>query len=133
MTVQEQYVAFPRLMGAPAYARPPRTIEPAERPFDPDALPLAVEQTPDERVVAGIDGSGSASFAGARRSPIAVMSSPTAAAAHGGYLPPDTARGRAGALDHDTPGDGDRTTAGESPGPLEFALRGFTARLRSRR
>lgn len=52
MTIEEQNVAFPRLMGAPAYARPQVAVELAERPFDPDALPLAVHQTPEERAIA---------------------------------------------------------------------------------
>lgn len=130
MTVQEQNVAFPRLLGAPAYARPPRTVELAARPFDPDALPLAVEQTPDERVIAGIDVSGRMSFAGARRSPIAVMPWPTSAAAHGGYVPPI-------AVDAAPAGDAlradARVTGDGSISPLRSTLRGLGGRLRVRR
>ncbi len=37
---EQQYVALPKLYGAPAYARPPRPIEVQERPLDPDDLPL---------------------------------------------------------------------------------------------
>ncbi len=51
MTVEERYSAFPKLMGAPAYARPPSVVEPTERPFDPDALPILAEQTPEERAL----------------------------------------------------------------------------------
>ena len=50
MAIDEQHVALPKLYGAPAYARPPRLV-PAEveKPFDPDDLPIEVEQTPEER------------------------------------------------------------------------------------
>ncbi len=51
VTVEEQHSAFPKLMGAPAYARPPSAVEPSERPFDPDALPILAEQTPEERAI----------------------------------------------------------------------------------
>jgi hypothetical protein len=36
----QPYVALPKLYGAPAYARPPKVIEMAPRPFDPDELPI---------------------------------------------------------------------------------------------
>lgn len=43
------YVAMPRLMGAPAYARPPRTlVAETPRPFDPDDLPLEAWRSDDE-------------------------------------------------------------------------------------
>lgn len=51
MSVEEEHVAHPRLYGAPAYARPPSSITPTALP-DPDDLPLAVEQTPEEQAVA---------------------------------------------------------------------------------
>jgi hypothetical protein len=58
VTVEEQHSAFPKLMGAPAYARPPSAIEPAARPFDPDALPILAEQTAEERaLLVQLDGS----------------------------------------------------------------------------
>jgi hypothetical protein len=47
---ESRHVALPKLFGAPAYARPP--VEPvvrAERPFDPDELPLESELTEEER------------------------------------------------------------------------------------
>ena len=47
------HVALPKLYGAPAYARPP--VEPvarADRPFDPDELPLEAVQTDEERELA---------------------------------------------------------------------------------
>ena len=41
--------ALPKLVGAPAYARPRRDLViPASRPFDPDDLPLVAERTPDQ-------------------------------------------------------------------------------------
>lgn len=43
-----RYFAMPRLMGAPAYARPPRAAVPVERPLDPDDLPLAAFRTDEE-------------------------------------------------------------------------------------
>lgn len=132
MTVQAQNVAFPRLMGAPAYARPPRAVEPVERPFDPDALPLAVEQTPDERAISGIDGFGSDSFAGGRGASIAVMPWPPEAAAHGGYLPPGTLGVVVAAPTADARGDAGRGDDG-SPVPLHLTLRSLTDRLRPRR
>ena len=40
------HVALPKLYGAPAYARPPVVpVQQAERPIDPDALPLEAVQT----------------------------------------------------------------------------------------
>jgi hypothetical protein len=46
---EQQHIALPHLYGAPAYARPLRHTDESPRPFDPDALPLAVEMTADER------------------------------------------------------------------------------------
>jgi hypothetical protein len=47
------HVALPKLYGAPAYARPPAVpVEEAERPFDPDALPIEAVQTDEEREIA---------------------------------------------------------------------------------
>lgn len=59
MSVDEQHVAFPKLYKAPAYARPPAPVDPSDRPFDLDEMPLLAEQTPEERsasvsLVAGI-------------------------------------------------------------------------------
>ena len=51
MSVEDEHVAHPRLYGAPAYARPPSIVAPTIV-LDPDDLPLAVEQTPEEREVA---------------------------------------------------------------------------------
>jgi len=45
-------MAFPRLMGQPAYWRPRSFITPAERPFDPDDLPLEAERLAEDRLAA---------------------------------------------------------------------------------
>ena len=52
VAIEDQHVALPKLYGAPAYARPPRSVEEAPRPFDPDDLPIAAYQTDDEREMA---------------------------------------------------------------------------------
>jgi hypothetical protein len=53
LAIDEQHVALPKLYGAPAYARPPRPVtEDADRPFDPDDLPIEILQTPEEREIA---------------------------------------------------------------------------------
>jgi hypothetical protein len=42
--------AMPKLYGAPAYARPPvLALNPVERPFDPDDLPLEAERTKEDQ------------------------------------------------------------------------------------
>ncbi len=47
--------AMPKLYGAPAYARPPALpVNPVDRPFDPDDLPLEAHLTSEEREVAGV-------------------------------------------------------------------------------
>ncbi|HEY4633345.1 MAG TPA: hypothetical protein VIH00_05445 [Candidatus Limnocylindrales bacterium] len=46
---EQQHVALPKLMGQPAYARPPRhTSMAVVRPLDPDDLPLEVFLDGDE-------------------------------------------------------------------------------------
>ena len=52
MPQEEHHVALPRLYGQPAYARPPRSVDDQPRPFDPDELPLEVEMSDEERMVA---------------------------------------------------------------------------------
>jgi len=55
---EEQHLALPKLYGAPAYARPPRSLEIVERPLDPDDLPLELERTDDEHeLVSNLSGS----------------------------------------------------------------------------
>jgi hypothetical protein len=48
----QPHVALPKLVGAPAYARPTAPVDPTPRPPDLDDLPLTVFQTPDERRLA---------------------------------------------------------------------------------
>lgn len=43
------YVAMPKLVGAPAYARPYVSVVSTERPFDPDELPISAAMTDEER------------------------------------------------------------------------------------
>lgn len=46
--------ALPKLFGAPAYARPPvAPVNPVERPFDLDDLPLEAELTGEELDLVG--------------------------------------------------------------------------------
>ena len=52
MYSDEEHVAHPRLYGAPAYARPPAAVTPTALPPDPDDLPIAAYQTPEEREIA---------------------------------------------------------------------------------
>jgi len=52
LSIEEQHVALPKLYGAPAYARPPRPVETVARPIDPDDLPIAAQQTDQERQLA---------------------------------------------------------------------------------
>ena len=54
MGIDEPHMALPKLYGAPAYARPTVPVVAAERPFDPDDLPLEVEQTVEEREYAEV-------------------------------------------------------------------------------
>lgn len=44
----DYHVAYPKLYGAPAYARPPRPALPDVRPFDPDELPLEAHRADEE-------------------------------------------------------------------------------------
>jgi hypothetical protein len=50
--MDEQHIALPKLYGAPAYARPVIVVAVAERPFDPDDLPIEAVQTDEEREIA---------------------------------------------------------------------------------
>lgn len=57
MSIEEQHVALPKLYGAPAYGRPPRSTTQAPRPFDPDELPLEALMTEEDReLAAGLAG-----------------------------------------------------------------------------
>ena len=46
---EQQHIALPKLVGAPAYARPPSVAPAVARPFDPDELPIEAFQTDEER------------------------------------------------------------------------------------
>ncbi|MBI3746489.1 MAG: hypothetical protein HY264_08225 [Chloroflexi bacterium] len=46
-----RHVALPKLVGAPAYARPTVQVARIERPFDPDDLPLQAVMTDEERAL----------------------------------------------------------------------------------
>jgi hypothetical protein len=52
VAIDEQHVALPKLYGAPAYARPSRPAEVAQRPLDPDDLPIEAVMTDEERELA---------------------------------------------------------------------------------
>ena len=52
MSIEEEHVAHPHLYGAPAYARPPSPVAPTPLPLDPDDLPIAAFQTPQEQELA---------------------------------------------------------------------------------
>jgi hypothetical protein len=61
----DPYFALPALYGAPAYARAPKPVLESERPLDPDDLPIAAEQTDDERALAQtLQASGSYQLSG---------------------------------------------------------------------
>jgi hypothetical protein len=75
---EEHHVALPKLYGAPAYARPPRTTEVPDRPVDPDDLPLEVERTPEEHELAS-------RMAGSAFAPVLVA--PTNGTPHGRRAP----------------------------------------------
>jgi len=52
VSIDEQHVALPKLYGAPAYARPRGAAATADRPFDPDDLPIEAFQNEDDRAFA---------------------------------------------------------------------------------
>ena len=52
MSIDEQHVALPKLYGAPAYARPPRSAATIDRPFDPDDLPIEAFMSEEDRTFA---------------------------------------------------------------------------------
>lgn len=101
----DPYFALPKLYGAPAYARPPKVVPDTERPINPDDLPIAAEQTDDERAVAqAIHASGSYRAGGAGMY--------AAGAAHGPL--------------HDQNGSGDEVSG------RRFSLKALTDRLAPR-
>jgi hypothetical protein len=52
VSIDEQHVALPKLYGAPAYARPASYGATADRPFDPDDLPIEAYQSEEDRAFA---------------------------------------------------------------------------------
>ncbi len=52
MSIDEQHVALPKLYGAPAYARPPSVATTADKPFDPDDLPIEAFRTEEDEAFA---------------------------------------------------------------------------------
>jgi hypothetical protein len=52
VSIDQQHVALPKLYGAPAYARPPRSAATPDRPFDPDDLPLEAVMSEEDRAFA---------------------------------------------------------------------------------
>jgi hypothetical protein len=106
VSIDEKHMAFPKLLGAPAYARPPAPVVAIDRPFDPDELPLMVDLTPEERALADalVSRSGSLHLA---------------FAAGVAYAPGE----RAGS---------DSSAPDESLTARPFSLRGFTSRIRGR-
>jgi hypothetical protein len=57
---EEQYVALPKLYGAPAYARPPKLVPDSPRPVDVDDLPLeAFRDEPDGGLLMSASADGS--------------------------------------------------------------------------
>lgn len=119
---EQQYVALPKLYGAPAYARPPRPVETQERPFDPDDLPLEAFRTGEDSalvtspvVAAGpVDGHGAVMVAPepTTRAPELVERSVTASA----------------------PAPADPVEVGRPPAlePRPFSIRGLARRIRPR-
>jgi hypothetical protein len=43
-----RHMAMPQLLGAPAYARPPRIVAETPRPLDPDDLPIEAMRSPED-------------------------------------------------------------------------------------
>ena len=76
LSSEENHVALPKLYGAPAYARPPRTIEQIERPVDPDDLPLEIERTVEEQEFAS-------RIAGSAFAPVLVTTTQNGHSTHG--------------------------------------------------
>ncbi len=76
--------AMPKLVGGPKYSRPPVPVERAERPPDPDDLPLMSEWTPEDEELAaqlglGNDPATTAAASGARAGRASAVSRPDGA------------------------------------------------------
>lgn len=103
----DPYFALPKLYGAPAYSRAPKVVPGSERPFDPDDLPIAVEQTEEERAFARM-----LPASGSHRSNGSGLQPPWAP--HGALVEPSGSAG---------------TTAAAGVGARRFSLRALTDRL----
>jgi hypothetical protein len=117
----DPYFALPKLYGAPAYARPPRVVPEAERPFDPDDLPIAAAQVAEEPEFTGApSSSGSYHSIGG--------DSLLAAVAPGSPEPPAVGVGASSPGTHPAPG---ATPSTNPPGVAasRFSLRVLTDRL----
>jgi hypothetical protein len=129
VTVEEHHSAFPKLMGAPAYARPPAPVAQVARPFDPDELPLQIEQTPEERALAeALVGTSRTADAAAG----VLVSQVPAGGFDGAYLAPGgSSVAPNGAVAH----AGGGAPAGSPQGVpgRPFFLRDLTDRIRARR
>jgi hypothetical protein len=79
--------AMPKLVGGPKYSRPPVPVERAERPPDPDDLPLMSDWTPEDEELAAQLGLGTAATTAA-----------LAAANSGSAIAPTPTRRRLGGL-----------------------------------
>ncbi len=122
----DPYFALPKLYGAPAYARAPKAVPDSERPFDSDDLPIAAEQTENERAYTGmLQASGSHRSNG--------NGLPPSDTAHGPAVDADGAASSGGA-----PGIGGAASSGGAPGGApggggigarRFSLRALTDRL----
>ncbi len=133
------YYALPKLFGAPAYARPPKFVPDSERPFDTDDLPIAVEQTEDERAFARMLPSGSHRSDGNGLHPMDTPYRPFVEASDpSGASDPGGASGPSGnGLHPSGDADGSPGEAGGAAGSTEvpglrarrFSLRALTDRL----
>ena len=113
MSVDEKHLAFPKLVGGPAYGRPSAPVAPTDRPLDPDELPLTVDQTPEERALADALASRSGARTGRDSATHLAFTSGVA------YVPSE--------LTGSVP-----SAPKASLTPRPFTLRGFTSRIRGR-
>lgn len=116
---EPQHVALPKLFGAPAYARPP--VEPvvrADRPFDPDELPIEAAQTEEERLLVAQLTRHAGEAAGAVETG-AMSQAPRPTAALSFRLPSITGLLRGGGTVTSVDGGGTMTGMGSGAGPAE--------------
>jgi hypothetical protein len=145
VTFEEHYSAFPKLMGAPAYARPPSVASHTARPFDPDELPIMAEQTAEERAfvdaVLGASGGRGALVVETRTAPhpgepraVESLSAPSAATMTA--MTRTLATAAPFEIPAGTPSGGTSPGARADDRPIAgrpFSLRDLSGRLRGRR